>query len=323
LNSLRRRGFLVTRSHALDALADATLALLDKTGTLTAAAPTVEEVLPLDGSDASDCLRAAASLEACSTHPLAAAFAVSRVDAVSGFRNHPGLGLEGRIGEVLLRLGEPRFAVAAGVAPAAPGPGKWVLLSADGAARAWFRIADPLRPDAPALVSSLMALGLRVSLLSGDSEPEVARAAGALGIAGWRSGALPADKLAAVRAAQHAGERVLMAGDGINDVAVLAGADVSVAVTSAAEVSRASADCMILSGGLARIPEAIACARRTRHIVRQNLAWAVAYNLAAIPFAAAGFVPPWLAAIGMSASSLLVVANALRLRNDAFVAGHV
>ncbi len=120
-----------------------------------------------------------------------------------------------------------------------------------------------------------------------------------------------------MRALEASGRRVVMVGDGVNDVAVLAGAGVSIALANAADIARANADCMLLAGDLWRIPQALAKARQTGTVIRQNVVWAIGYNAAAIPFAAAGLVPPWLAAIGMTASSLVVIANALRLRNDA------
>jgi Cu2+-exporting ATPase len=314
--ALRARGFLVTRGHALDALADADTVVFDKTGTLTTGEVRLGAVRPLGERDAAACLRIAASLEALSEHPIAAAFAAEARDPVDAFRAHPGGGLEGVIDGCRYLLGRPGFALPGAAAPAAPESGKWILLATGERALAWFRLTDTLRADAAEAIAALRRAGLDVALLSGDAPTEVERVATQLGVGEWRAGCSPEQKLAAVRELQAAGRHAVMVGDGINDVAVLAGAGVSIAMANAADVTRANADCMLLAGDLRRIPEAILMARRARRVVRQNIAWAIVYNFTAVPFAAAGLVPPWLAAIGMSASSLVVIANALRLRND-------
>jgi Cu2+-exporting ATPase len=315
--SLRERGFLVTRAHALDALADATLAIFDKTGTLTDSLLKLEETRVLGGIDAARCLAIAAALESRSSHPVASAFAGRGNLPVAAFRSAPGLGVEGMIEGRLYRVGVASFAAPQAGIEAPPG-GKWVLLG-DGEREplAWFRLGDRVRVEAADALNRLRALGLDIALLSGDAPTDVERVACELGVSRWRGGCSAADKLAALRDSGHAPEHTLMVGDGLNDVAVLAGAGVSVAVASATDFTRAQADCLLLGSGLARLPEAIVMARQSRRVIRQNLAWATLYNLVAIPLAAAGAVPPWLAAVGMSASSLLVVANALRLRKHA------
>jgi len=315
--ALRARGFLVTRGHALDALAEADIVVFDKTGTLSTGAVRLEEVRPAGALDESACLRIAASLEALSEHPIAAAFVGQPRAPVEGFRAHPGGGLEGCVAGRNYRLGSPEFALARSADTLPPGPGKWILLAGEAQALAWFRLADSLRAEAPQAVEALRAAGLGTALLSGDATSEVQRVAELLHVADWRARCTPESKLAAVRELQADGRRVVMVGDGINDVAVLAGAGVSIAMANAADVTRANADCLLLAGDLRRIPEAIRMARHARRVIRQNIVWAIAYNFAAVPFAAIGMVPPWLAAIGMSASSLVVIANALRLRNDA------
>jgi Cu2+-exporting ATPase len=314
--ALRSRGFLVTRGHALDALAEADTVVFDKTGTLSTGEVRLVELRPVGPLREAGCLRIAASLEALSEHPIAAAFAGHARAEVQQFRAHPGGGLEGSVEGRHYRLGRPEFATADGAA-AAPADGKWILLAADGEPLAWFRLADTLRAEAAAAVAALRHAGLGTALLSGDARSEVERVAAQLGVADWHAGCSPESKLATIRELQAAGRRVIMVGDGINDVAVLAGAGVSIAMANAADVTRANADCLLLAPDLRRIPEAIGLARRARRVIRQNIAWAIVYNFAAVPFAAAGLVPPWLAAIGMSASSLVVIANALRLRNDA------
>ena len=164
------------------------------------------------------------------------------------------------------------------------------------------------------MVAELKQQGLTVHLLSGDRQAAVQSLAQNLRLDVFRAEAVPEDKLAYVETLQRQGKKVLMVGDGINDAPVLAAADVSVAVAGGADVARAGADIVLLNDDMAVIPQAVIQAKRTAAIIRQNLIWAAAYNLIAVPLAAAGFVTPWLAALGMSGSSLLVLANALRLR---------
>ena len=314
---LRERGFLVTRAHAIDALSTATLAIFDKTGTLTGNRLAIEEIMVLAEHDTERCHTLAASIESRSRHPVASAFAGARTLPVTGFRDAPGLGVEGIVEGQRYRVGLASFAAPlAGIEP--PPAGRWVLLG-DGGARAlaWFRLADRLRPEAAAALQALRELGLDIALLSGDAPGEVGRVASSLGITRWRGACSAADKLAALRDTGHATASTLMVGDGLNDTAALTGAGVSVAVAGATDFTRTQADCLLLGSDIRRIAEAITVARRARRVIRQNLAWAMLYNLVAIPLAAAGWVAPWLAAVGMSASSLVVVANALRLRKHA------
>ncbi|WP_304526193.1 heavy metal translocating P-type ATPase [Halomonas sp. I5-271120] len=311
---LRRRGFLITRAHALEGLAQASRVIFDKTGTLTTGRMTLVETHPVAGFETQRARAIAAALEAHSEHPIARAFSPHRDVTISAEAviNHPGQGLEGGLKGRRWRLGKPAFA-AGSDAPPPPGQGQWLLLACEGKPRAWFALKDELRDDAPTTVRALKRLGLSVELLSGDQEASVEDLAQQLGIEGWRAGASPEDKLAHVEALQAQGESVVMVGDGINDVPVLAGAEVSIAMNGATDLARTRADAVLLSPHLTRIVEAIEVSRATRRIIRQNLGWALCYNLTALPLAACGLVPPWLAAIGMSASSLVVVGNALRL----------
>jgi len=326
---LTRLGLLTTRGHALEALARATDLVFDKTGTLTYGRLSVRRVVPLNGRSEADVSALAAALEAGSEHPIAKALraAATSTLTVSEIRNTPGLGVEGIIHGHAYRLGAPRFA-AAGIAPPDADGGvhpengqeypkggheSWVALAEDGQPIAWFALADTPRADARAALDALRALGLRVHLLSGDGEAAVRANAQQLDIADWRAGALPEDKLAYVQALQREGRIVAMVGDGINDAPVLAAAQVSIAMGEGADVAQAAADMVMLGGRLATLPEGVALARKTQQIIRQNLGWALGYNLIAIPAAALGYVTPWLAGIGMSGSSLLVVLNALRL----------
>ena len=179
-----------------------------------------------------------------------------------------------------------------------------------------LELGDELRPDAAEALAALRALGLELRILSGDRPEAVEEVARRLGVAG-EGGLTPEGKLERIRALQRRGAVVAMVGDGVNDAAVLAGAQVSVAMASGTQLAQASADLVLLSGRLMALAEGVRLARRTLAVIRQNLAWAAGYNVLALPAAAAGWVAPWMAAIGMSASSLVVVLNALRLGRGA------
>jgi P-type Cu2+ transporter len=187
-----------------------------------------------------------------------------------------------------------------------------VLGDADGGL-ALFLLSDQLRADAREAIAELQALGLEVELLSGDGTAPVRRVAETLGIGHYAGRMTPADKLERIRALQASGAVVAMVGDGVNDAPVLAAAQVSVAMANGTELAQASADMILLSEQLRHLPIAVRTARDTVRIIRQNLYWALGYNLIALPVAASGILTPWMAALGMSASSLLVVLNSLRL----------
>jgi len=311
---LRRRGVLVTRADAIEALSQVDRVILDKTGTLTTGRMSLVETRPLGGLDAASARVLAAALEARSEHPIARAFHPFR-DAgrhAEQVTSRPGKGLEGRLDGRAWRLGRADFA-APGASPEPPGEGQWLLLAEVGEPRCWFRLQDQVREDAAETVAMLQALGLAVELLSGDTPGAAEGLASRLGIATWEGSASPERKLERIRECQAEGERVAMVGDGINDVPVLAGADVAIAMNGATDLARTSADAILLSPRLSRIAEAVELCRATRRVMRQNMLWSVVYNASAMPLAAIGIVPPWLAAIGMSASSLVVVGNALRL----------
>lgn len=319
---LRRRGVLITRADALETLSNLDRVVFDKTGTLTAGEMTLVEVRRLEESasgdsnpyDKDELTRIAAALETQSEHPIARAFGPYRDHGLNAeaIVNRPGQGLEGRLHDRRWRLGKPEFAAPDHVLPP-PSAGQWLLLSEAGQPRAWFGLSDRLREDAAETVAALKSLGLKVELLSGDTATATATMAGRLGIEQWRGGVSPEGKLEHLQQLQAEGERVAMVGDGINDVPVLAGADVAIAMNSATDLARTRADAVLLGPHLMRIVEAIAVSRATRRIIKQNLTWALVYNIGALPLAMMGFVTPWIAAIGMSASSLVVVGNALRL----------
>lgn len=319
--ALTRMGLLITRGHALETLAQADYILLDKTGTLTGGELHVTEVTALapHRASAAHCRLLAAALERGSEHPLAKALALHSADRpkVVDAVNSPGQGMQAQISGMRFRIGGPVFVAELSKSHPPAVDAKdvtQVFLGDERGLLARFDLQDELRPDADAAVSQLRDLGLRVEILSGDAAGPVQRVAARLGIDEARSGMRPDDKLARVRTLQAAGHRVAMVGDGVNDAPVLAGADVSIAMGQGAQLAQASADMVVLSRRLTVLPAGVRKARATRAVIKQNMVWAVLYNLGALPMAAAGLVAPWMAAIGMSASSLVVVFNALRLK---------
>lgn len=306
--ALARLGVLAVRPDALERLAQVTDVIFDKTGTLGDGMPRLESIDACSGMDEVEALRTAAALERDSGHPLAIAFAdaAAQAPAADGLRAVAGQGIEGTVDGRHWRLGQAGFAVGD------EDDGALWLGDGDGR-RARFVVAEGQRLDAQAAIASLRAQGLELHLSSGDGSVAVQRFADALGIAHVHSRQSPEDKLAYARELQARGRMVAMVGDGLNDAPVLAGADVSLAIGDGAALAQRAADLVLGGKSLARVPEAIDVARRTRRIVRQNLAWALGYNLLALPLAAAGLVTPWLAALGMALSSLVVTANSLRL----------
>lgn len=310
--ALARDGVLATRPDALQRLAAATDVVFDKTGTLSDGHPQLEDIATFAGLDADTALRIATALERGSRHPLAQAFEAAaqarglQVPHASDASTQAGLGLAGSIDGRAWRLGRADFAAGR------EDDGR--LWLGDGAtAFAAFRIGERLRDDAPYATRALRAMGLSLHLASGDARDAVARAGEALGIADAHARLSPEDKLARVRALQADRRHVAMVGDGINDAPVLAAADVAIAIGDGAALAHRSADLVLAAPVLGRIPRAIALARRTQRITRENFAWALGYNAIALPLAALGWVTPWLAALGMAVSSLTVTLNALRL----------
>jgi len=313
--SLHKLGMLITRGHVLEGINKVTTVILDKTGTLTEGRMTLEQIQPFAEHDAEQALHWARMLESSSEHPIARAFGRSLLSA-SALENTPGQGLQGDCEGQIVRIGKPDFVSALGDYPAPPypnAPGQWLLLGNAAGPIAWFALNDRLRGDAAAMVAALQARKLRVVLLSGDQSPVVQRMAAQLNISEAIGNADPDQKLAYVQAQQARGEKVLMLGDGVNDVPVLASADISVAMGNASDLAKTNADAVLLNSRLLTLVDSLQVAKRTRAIMIENLGWASLYNLAILPLAALGMVTPAWAALGMSASSLLVVLNALRL----------
>lgn len=301
-------GIMVKDGSAIERMAQIDSAAFDKTGTLTLGQPRLAnagEIAPAD-------LGIAAALARGSRHPFSQAIAAAAPAGgvtLAEVRERPGLGLEARIEGVLYRLGLAGWALGEG----APGEGTGTVLSRDGALLARFRFEETLRPQAVAALAALRVAGVDVTLLSGDTPAAVGLVADRLGIETVAAGLLPAQKVARLDALAGEGRKVLMVGDGLNDTPALAAAHVSMAPASAADIGRNAADFVFLHEGLDTVPTALAVSRAAGRLVRQNFALAILYNALALPVAIAGQVTPLIAALAMSLSSILVVANALRL----------
>lgn len=308
---LSAMGVLVLSPDALTTLAHVDRMVFDKTGTLTRPGRSIAAMTLCAVEDRSYLLQVAAALERESSHPIASAFREHDIGLpVLRLRQVAGAGIEGEIAGRLWRIGRAGFAGA--------GKDDERLWLGDGRqCAASFTLREITRSDADLALASLRQNGCAVELCSGDAAAAVSSLAAELGIVEASSRQTPEGKLERIRELQARGEVVAMVGDGINDAPVLAGADVSLAIADGATLAQRAADIVLTSPSLLRIPQALVLARRTRRIIRQNLAWAIAYNLLALPLAASGTLKPWQAALGMAASSLLVTLNALRLsRNE-------
>ncbi|HET7064691.1 MAG TPA: heavy metal translocating P-type ATPase [Rudaea sp.] len=313
LTVLAQRGVLVLTPNAIESLIRANYFVFDKTGTLS------ERGLELVSSEAigpisvEACLRIAAQLESGSTHPIADSLRAAAGEAeparAQNLRRVAGGGVEGDIDGEHYRLGRVQFASANEA-----GDDDRIVLAGSRGILARFELREALRDDATATVDELRKSRGGIEILSGDSHSRVAAIAGRLGIDRFGSRVHPDQKLARLAQLRAAGMNVAVIGDGVNDAPALAGADLAVAVGGGAELAKSSADIVLAGDRLGGLIEARAIAIATLRIMRQNLLWSLVYNAAAVPLAAIGWVPPWLAAIGMSLSSLAVIANSLRIR---------
>lgn len=313
--ALLEQGVLLTRGAALEVLSSVDTIVFDKTGTLTTGTPSIVNTVlnpAREGYSQEHALRIAAHLEADSSHPIAKAFVAVAVerDSVRDVVNHDN-GVEGRVDNIPYRLGNAAFTrIKAGE-------------FTDGLSRVWltdelgwiarFELDDGLRDGAAVTMSALRARGLELIILSGDHQQAVASVAERTGIKTWYAGKNPSMKMEFLESLQAQGKTVLMVGDGINDAPVLSVANASMTVSGASELANSAADFIITGNSLKYIEYAFKIGSNTRSVIRQNLLWALAYNLLAVPFAAAGLIVPWMAALGMSLSSLLVVLNSGRL----------
>lgn len=336
-NRLASLGFLATRGHTLGALANVTHVAFDKTGTLTYGQPKLLHIETLNDDTAQDktdaLLAIAAGMEVGSRHPIAHALlgAASQLHlpTLDNLQHIAGGGIAADIGEQHYRLGHSAFALdlaqddnnrALVDLPnlTAHSASTSVTLSRQTAtgwhALAHFYFHDKVRETAQATVHGLQSAGIEVLILTGDPSAQAQQVGQALGIDTVCQGLTPDDKLGHIKALQDQGAVVQMVGDGVNDAPVLAGADVSTAMAGAADLAQVASDSVLIGGHLTAISHAHTVARKTEHIIRQNMRWAIGYNIAVLIPAALGYVPPWLAAIGMSLSSFGVVMNALRLK---------
>ena len=314
-NRLYRSGAMVKDGAALEKLAEVDTAVFDKTGTLTLGTPHISGVE--GGGDTDHAL--ASLLAGLSSHPAAKAVAGLHENRsgllLSDVIEHAGFGLEAVWKAKQIRLGRRDWVaeISARHTPATDHGSSEVCFAVAGGDLVSFRLSDTMRADAISTVSALRAAGLDLEILSGDADAPVQDVATALGISRARCALKPADKVARIEELQHAGHKVLYAGDGLNDAPALSAAHVSIAPASGSDVGRASSDLVFTGKGLSSIMIALSVARRTGRTVRQNFALAISYNCIAIPFAVLGYVTPLIAAIAMSASSIVVVANSLRL----------
>jgi len=304
-------GIMVKDGAALERLAETDHVVFDKTGTLTLGSPRLLNMATIDPA----ALSTAGALGALSRHPLSRAISLAAGDtgdmSFSDVVEHPGQGIEGWAEDGLWRLGRADWARGDGI-------GSGTVLSLDGREVARFEFVDRARPGAADAVAWLEKHVGSVEMLSGDEASNCAPLARSLSIATFRAGVLPAGKVERLEEIALGGQRALMVGDGLNDAPALAAAHVSMAPATAADVGRTAADFVFLRDSLDAVPQAVTVARRAGSLIRQNIALAIGYNLIAVPIAVLGQVTPLIAAIAMSLSSLLVVANALRLtRGDA------
>ncbi|MER5702450.1 heavy metal translocating P-type ATPase [Micromonospora sp. NPDC002296] len=322
-------GILIKGPEVLESTRQVDTVVLDKTGTVTTGRMTLVDVLPAGGGDAAELLRLAGALEAASEHPIARAVAAGAADAgplapVTGFANVEGLGVTGTVEGREVTVGRLRLLrergldvpeeVERAVTDAEAAGRTAVLAGWDGHARGVLAVADVVKPTSAAAVAGLRALGLTPVLLTGDNATVARAVAAEVGIAEVTAEVLPADKVDVVRRFQAEGRTVAMIGDGINDAAALAQADLGLAMGTGTDVAIEASDLTLVRGDLTAAVDAIRLSRRTLAIIKGNLFWAFAYNVAALPLAAAGLLNPMIAGAAMAFSSVFVVANSLRLR---------
>jgi Cu2+-exporting ATPase len=317
--NLAKRGVLVRHLQALEGLASIDTLIFDKTGTLTQDGQRITQTWTKSGLAAELPLQLAASLAHQSLHPLSRALVAAYESegskgllAVADLEEVVGQGLKGHVDERLY-LGSLAFSGAQTKGIPHEALGCQVHLCTETEWLASWALSEDLRPDAAQTVQDLKDLGVQVRLLSGDRPQAVAAIAAKLGIDQAQGGCKPQDKLAELQALQAQGGKVAMVGDGLNDGPVLAGAHVSMVLGHAVPLAQAKSDLVLMGTGLAVVVQSIRLARQTLKVVKQNLLWAAVYNAVCVPLAVMGWLPAWLAGLGMALSSLLVVLNALRL----------
>ena len=318
---LLNEGILLTRGDALKVLSRINHVVFDKTGTLTRGYPAVNTVKINPGRNdftRGQVLEISGCIESASAHPLARAFPTA-IRVPAKVTVIAGKGMEAEIDGQHWRLGQANFAdPALGPIPDTSGDADTlgdtdIWLADDKGWLARIELSDTLREGAAHAVNELAEEGLNISILSGDSEPAVRRIADLTGIENWQARQSPGDKLRAIQDLKEQGKTILMIGDGVNDAPVLAAADVSMTVKGGSELAHSAADIVLTGESLELVIRARAVATQAQSLIRQNLTWALLYNVSVLPLAISGILQPWMAALGMSLSSLLVVANATRL----------
>lgn len=322
-------GVLVTGPEAIETAGRIDTIVLDKTGTVTSGRMTLDAVVAAEGESRDELIALAAAAESGSQHPIAAAIAAaaSEVPAATDFRSHAGRGVTARVDGREVFAGSLAFARERGarvpdelVRAAEDAAGTVVVVGWSSSAgmtataRGVLVVADTVREDSAGAVAQLRRLGLEIVLLTGDNERVARDVAGRVGIDRVIAGASPEDKIARIRALQADGRRVAMVGDGINDAAALAAADLGIAMGGGTDAARHASDVTLVRESLAAVADAIRLSRRMMSIIRGNLFWAFGYNVAAIPLAALGLLNPMIAGAAMAFSSVFVVLNSLRLR---------
>jgi Cu+-exporting ATPase len=325
-------GILIKGPEVLESTRTIDTIVLDKTGTVTTGKMSLAGITPAPGEDAAEVLRLAGAAEDASEHPVAAAIAAaargalgSALPGVDGFTSYQGLGVSGVVDGHAVAVGRAGWLrddwslaipePLAGHAAAAEAAGQTaVYASWDGEVRGLLVVADTVKPTSAEAIARLRAMGLRPVLLTGDNERAARHVASAVGIDEVIAGVLPAGKADAIRRLQAAGRVVAMAGDGVNDAAALAQADLGLAMGTGTDAAIEASDLTLVRGDLLAVPDAILLSRRTLVTIKGNLTWAFGYNAAAIPLAAFGFLSPLVAAAAMAFSSVFVVTNSLRLR---------
>ena len=314
-------GVLIKDPQVLESVPGIDTVVLDKTGTVTTGAMTVWQVAPRPGEDADAVLSRAAAVEAASEHPVAAAVVAAArerglpVAAVTEFVNEPGVGVSGVTDGIRVRVS--REGSIAGVdLLSPPEPGTGVEVAWDGQVRGVIRLSDAVKSHSAEAIAELAGMGITVMLLTGDSAAVAARVAEQVGIdpAHVIAGVLPTQKAEVITRLRAEGKRVAMVGDGVNDSVALATADIGMAMGTGTDAAIEAADITLMRGDLRTVPTALRLSAGTLRVIKQNLFWAFGYNTAAIPLAALGLLNPMIAGAAMAASSVLVVANSLRLR---------